>query len=145
MALNPVFIWLIAGFILCVMELITPTAFIELLMGVGAFAVAGVSLLLPQLGLGIQIGLWMVFSLGLVLGTRKLLPKRTPYSIADSQEAQTLTEILPGQPGRVLYEGNSWRAMCDDPQEAIAAQEMVYVLRREGNTLIVIPQKMLNS
>lgn len=127
------------------MELFTPTAFIELMMGLGAFAVAGVAFLLPQLALGIQIGLWMLFSLGLVLGTRKLLPKRTPYSIGDSQEAQTLTEILPGQPGRVLYEGNSWRAMCDDPQEAIAPNEMVYVLRREGNTLIVIPQKMLNS
>jgi membrane protein implicated in regulation of membrane protease activity len=127
------------------MELVTPTAFIELLMGLGAFAVAGVSLLFPQLGLGIQILLWMVFSLGLVLGTRKLLPKRTAYSIQDSKEAQTLTEILPGQPGRVLYEGNSWRAKCDDPQWAIAADEMVYVLRREGNTLIVIPQKMLNS
>jgi len=145
MALNPVFIWLIAGFILCVMELITPTAFVELLMGLGAFAVAGVALLLPQLGLGIQIGLWMLFSLGLVLGSRKLLPKRTPYSIEDSKEAQALTEILPGQPGRVLYDGNSWRAKCDDPQQAIAAEEMVYVLRREGNTLIVIPQKILNS
>ncbi|MDJ1183841.1 NfeD family protein [Roseofilum casamattae] len=144
MAIAPTFIWLIAGLVLCVMELVTPTAFIELLMGVGAFAVAGISFLFPQLGLGLQIAAWMGVSLGLVAGTRKLLPKRTPHIIAESQEAQTLTELAPGKPGRVLYEGNSWRAKCDDPQMAIAAEEMVYVVRREGNTLIVIPQNLLN-
>ncbi len=145
MALTPTLVWLIAGLVLCVMEFVTPTAFIELLMGVSALGVAGISLLFPQLSLGLQIALWMILSLGLVMGTRQLLPKHSAYSLQESQEAQTLTEILPGESGRVLYEGNSWRAKCDDPHLAIAPNEIVYILRREGNTLIVVPQKFLNS
>lgn len=63
----------------------------------------------------------------------------------DAKEAQTMTEISAGQTGRVLYEGNSWRARCEDELEVIAPNQKVYVVRREGNTLIVVPRNLLHS
>jgi membrane protein implicated in regulation of membrane protease activity len=45
--LNPSLLWLIAGAILCFMELIFPTAFVEFMMGVSADLVALIALVLP--------------------------------------------------------------------------------------------------
>ncbi|GGA30283.1 NfeD family protein [Okeania sp. KiyG1] len=143
MSINPTIFWLLAGAILCFLELLVPTAFVEFMMGLSAFVVAGVSLLIPIIS--VQVALWMIFSVASILGFRRLLPNHTVATIADSQEAETLTEILPGQPGRVIYEGNSWRAKCDDESGAIAAHEKVIVVRREGNTLFVLPENLLNS
>ncbi|NES97576.1 MAG: NfeD family protein [Desertifilum sp. SIO1I2] len=135
--------WLIAGIVLCLMELFLPTAFVEFMMGLSALVVAGVSLIVPYFGL--QVALWMIVSLLLVLLTRRFLPKRKVYEIEGSTEAQTLTEILPGQTGRVLYEGNSWSARCAEMDMAIAPNQRVYVMRREGNILVVMPQNLLSS
>ena len=143
MLLNPTILWLLAGAILCFLELLVPTAFVEFMMGLSAFVVAGVSLLIPSVSL--QVALWMIFSVASIFAFRRLLPHRTVTTIADAKEAETLTEILPGQPGRVLYEGNSWRAKCDDQESTIAAQEKVIVVRREGNTLFVLPENLLHS
>lgn len=143
MAMSHMVFWLVAGIILCLMELFLPTAFVEFMMGLSALGVAGVSLILPYFGL--QVALWMIFSLTLVILTRRFLPKRKAYQIEGATEAQTLTEILPGETGRVLYEGNSWSARCEEVDRAIAPHQRVYVLRREGNILIVVPQNLLNS
>ncbi len=143
MLLNPTILWLLAGAILCFLELLVPTAFVEFMMGLSAFVVAGVSLLIPSVSL--QVALWMIFSVASIVAFRRLLPHRTVATIADAKEAETLTEILPGQPGRVLYEGNSWRAQCDDRDSMIPAQEKVIVVRREGNTLFVLPENLLHS
>ena len=143
MLLNLTIFWLLAGAILCFLEFFIPTAFVEFMMGLSAFVVALVSLLIPSVGL--QVVLWMIFSVASIFAFRRLLPHRTIATIADAKEAETLTEILPGQPGRILYEGNSWRAKCDDQDSMIAAQEKVIVVRREGNTLFVLPENILNS
>lgn len=132
----PVF-WMIAGIILCVMEFIVPTAFVELTMGLSAIAIA---LLVPNLPLGIQVAIWLMLSVLLNVLLKRFLPKTKSHLIEDSKEAQTLTEIPPGQTGRVLYEGNSWQARCDDEEMAIAPNQKVYVLRRQGTTLIVMPE-----
>jgi membrane protein implicated in regulation of membrane protease activity len=87
----------------------------------------------------------MGLSTGGVILTRRLLPKRKVSAIEDSKEAETLTEILPGEAGRVLYEGNSWRARCEDDKLAIPPKQKVYVVRREGTTLIVVPEHLLHS
>jgi len=57
--------------------------------------------------------------------------------------AETLTEIPAGKEGRVLYEGNLW-ARCDDHNLAIAPNQKVYLVRREGTTLIVLPENLLH-
>lgn len=140
MLFNPTILWLLAGAVLCFLELLVPTAFVEFMMGLSAFVVAGVSLLIPSTSL--QVALWMILSVASVFAFRRLLPHHTVAAIADAKEAETLTEISPGQPGRVLYEGNSWRAKCDDEDSAIAAHQKVIVTRREGNTLFVLPENL---
>ncbi|MBE9042784.1 NfeD family protein [Oscillatoriales cyanobacterium LEGE 11467] len=134
--ISPSFIWLLGGAILCLMELFVPTAFVELAMGISAFFVAIIALVIPHLGL--QVLLWMVFSLVLVFLTRRLLPKRSHSALQESMEAQTLTEIAPGKTGRVIFEGNSWQAKCESDR-AIGPDEKVIVVGRSGNTLFVLP------
>ena len=143
MLLNTTIFWLIAGAVLCFLEFLVPTAFVEFMMGLSAFAVALLSLLIPHAS--IQVALWMIFSVASIFAFRRLLPRHTVATIADAKEAETLTEILPGQAGRVLYQGNSWRAQCDDLESKISAQQKVIVVRREGNTLFVLPENLLNS
>jgi len=142
MALNPTMIWLLAGVVLCVTEFIIPTAFVALIMGMSAFAVAAVSPILP---FRLQVLLWMGVSLLLVLVSRRFLRSPRRAVTLDATEAETLTEIPPGKTGRALYEGNSWAALCDDPTLAIAPGQKVYVVRRQGTTLIVMPEHLLHS
>ncbi len=143
MILTPTLLWLLVGSLLCLAELFLPTAFVAFMMGLSAFAVAGCSLVLPYVNL--QIFLWMVFSTVFVLLSRRLIPKGTARAIADSQEAKTLTEIPPGEAGRVIYEGNSWQARCEDTNAAIPPNQNVIVVGRKGTTLIVLPENLLHS
>ncbi len=143
MSLTPTALWLIAGVILCVMEFTLPTAFVEFTMGISAIVVAFVALVVPQFT--IQVVLWLVLSVLLTILFRRLVPKGKAFSLEAAREAQTLTEILPGQTGRVIYEGNSWQARCEDDEMAIAPNRRVLVLGRQGNTLIVMPESLLKG
>ncbi len=135
--------WVALGAIFCVAELVLPTGFSELTMGISAFIVAAISLVLPQFP--IQVVLWLVLSVLSVVWLRRLQPPRSRSRLRDADEAETLTEILPGANGRVLYEGSSWQARCQDDGVAIASHERVYVVGREGTTLIVLPMQMLKT
>ncbi len=145
MPANPTLLWLLAGIALCLMELFLPTAFVEFMMGIAALLVALLSLLIPQLSL--QILLWMILSTGLILAARRFLrPQNTTVrEIEDSHDARVLIAIPAGETGRVLYEGNSWQARCEDEHITLGANQRVYVVRREGNTLIVVPETLLHS
>ncbi len=135
--MNAALIWVIIGAVLCLMELMLPTAFIESALGISAFAVALISLIIPNPNL--QIVLWMVFS-GLALwALKRFIPNRTAPSLQEATEARTTTLIAPGQLGRVIYEGNSWQARCEDGSVAIGSGEEVFVVSRKGNTLLVVP------
>ncbi len=141
--LSPAMLWLLAGSMLCLLELFLPTAFVAFLMGISALAIAFVALIAPT-ALGVQVVLWLLLSTTLVFLSRRFLPDARASKTLDAKEAQTLTEIPAGQTGRVLYEGNSWRARCEDEAEAIAPNQKVYVVRREGTTLIVMSQNLLH-
>jgi membrane protein implicated in regulation of membrane protease activity len=143
MLLEPAILWLLAGAVLCLMELFVPTAFVEFMMGLSAFIVAGIALVVPQFSL--QVVLWIALSASLVVVSRRFLPHRNVASIEAAKEGETLTEIPPGQVGRVLYEGNSWRARCEDQHLLIGPKQKVLVVGREGNTLIVVPENLLHS
>lgn len=137
-------VWLIAGAVLCLLELFLPTAFVAFMMGISALIVALVSVLIPQLSL--QVILWLGLSTSFILLSRRFVPKaKKSRSIQDAVVAETLTAIAPGKEGRVIYEGNSWRARCEDKENAIAPSEKVYVVRREGTLLIVLPENVLDS
>lgn len=140
---SPVVSWMVAGVLLCVMELVLPTAFIELTMGISALIVALVALIVPQVS--IQVALWLALSVILTMLMRRFVPVRRSRLIEDSKEARTLTEILPGETGRVIYEGNSWQARCDDQTLAIAPNEKVIVVERRGTTLVVLPERFIHE
>ena len=140
---NPTIFWIFVGGILCSMEFIFPTAFVSFMMGVAALLVAVVSLFLPQYTL--LMGLWLLFSTALTIFSRRLFtPKRKISITGDDSEATAIGGIPAGSAGRVLYEGNSWRAKCADETRDIAPNEPVYIVRKQGNTLIVLPSRMIN-
>ncbi len=141
--MNTPLLWFIAGIILCLMELFLPTAFVEATLGVSALGVALVALVVPNFGL--QVAIWMGFSAFLVWALRRWMPKGVPYILAASTEAETLGEIPAGATGRVLYEGSSWQARCEDDSLAIAPHQRVIVVGRRGNTLLVMPESALEG
>jgi membrane protein implicated in regulation of membrane protease activity len=89
-----------------------------------------------------QIFYWMGISLALSIWIRPVFIVRKKFVIPESTEAITISEILAGEVGMVMYEGASWKARNEDSQ-GIAPKRKVYVLRREGNTLIVIPDRLI--
>jgi membrane protein implicated in regulation of membrane protease activity len=141
--MNYVWFWLILGTLLCLMELFIPTAFVESTLGISAFIVALAALVIPAFS--VQIVLWMILSLIFIFLLQRFIPKRTPYILQDSTEARTITAIPPGETGRVLYEGNSWQARCDDEAIIIPPDQPVVVVSRKGNTLYVIPESTLKT
>lgn len=139
-----VWIWFALGIGFCLAEFIFPTAYVELMMGFSALIVAVLALVVPSFF--IQAVIWLLLSVIFTWLSRRLLPKpRQQQILKEPEQAQTLTAILPGDKGRVLYDGNSWQARCEDVEVEIAANEKVYVIRREGTTLVVLPERMVNS
>ncbi len=141
MFLTPTLVWLLAGVVLCLIEFVLPTAFVAFVMGLSALLVAAVSTVLP---LNAQIILWMALSAVMVLGSRRFINRKAALKL-DATEAETLTEIPPGKPGRVLYEGNSWSARCDTFDGTIAPHQKVYIVGRKGTTLIVVPEGLAHE
>jgi len=135
--------WFIVGLILIFLEILVPlpTLLISGAMGIGALCVAAI-LAVINVHISIQMLIWVAASTLLIWYTRRFAPKGT-WNIKDAECGVTLTEILPGQTGRVKYEGNSWKARCDDSKTQISADAKVYVLRRQGTTLIVMPEDWL--
>ncbi|MBE9174352.1 NfeD family protein [Synechocystis salina LEGE 06155] len=143
--MSPVYLWILAGTILCLVEVIFPVDFVAVVMGLSAVATAGVALLVPG-SFAIQSLFWLGSSVLSIILLRRFLPRPRQKSILqDAVEGQCLAAILPGETGRVLYEGNSWRAECQDPDMAIAVDEKVYVVGRSGNTLLVYPANALQG
>lgn len=128
-------LWLAIGALLCVMELFVPTAFVEMAMGISALIVAICTSFIPSLNL--QIFLWMVLSVIAVYAVKRWMPKPRSLPIDDETEAEALTAMEPGEMGRVLFEGNSWRAKCEGDR-AIEAHERAIVVGRKGNTLLIM-------
>jgi membrane protein implicated in regulation of membrane protease activity len=144
MNLLPSQVWLLIGVALCVIELLVPlpTFLIAGAMGLAALLVAAIAVILPIPALLIVI--WMAIASLLVFLSRRFIPKDSA-KLQEADYGVTLTEILAGKAGRVQHEGVSWRALCDDPNLAIAPQQKVIILRRQGTTLIVVPESWLEQ
>ncbi|WP_448564691.1 NfeD family protein [Trichothermofontia sp.] len=144
MSLNLSLVWLLVGAVLCLAELFLPSAFLEFTLGVSALLVAVVALMLPYFTA--QFAIWVVLSGVLLYLSRRWVPDhKAALHLEGDREAETLTEIPAGEAGRVLYEGNSWRACCEDETITIPAHQKVYVVGRRGTTLIVVPQAMVKG
>lgn len=139
-------IWLVAGIALCAVELVLPTAFVAAVMGFSALAVGLLVAIAPlPFPPALQVLLWMAISGLLVWFSRRWVRQSRRRTARETLEAETIAEIPAGRAGRVRYEGVSWRAKCSDDTRAIAAEEPVYVVGRQGNTLLVMPVRMLDD
>ncbi|NJK60779.1 MAG: NfeD family protein [Oscillatoriales cyanobacterium SM2_1_8] len=136
--MNPTQVWLAIALVLLLVELEVPipTFFVAGALGVGAAIAAVVALVVPWTWA--QVGLWLAASAGLTLWSRRFVPKDSP-KLRDAEEAIVTLEIPAGGSGRVQYEGGSWRARCADPNLAIVPPQKVYVMERQGTTLVVMP------
>ena len=135
--MHPSFLWLIIGTGLCLVEVVLPTALIAVFLGLAAIGIALVVLIFP-IPIALQVLLWVIISGGLAWLSQRFLPKRSAIDFSHT-EAQSLTTIAPGQAGRVLYEGASWRAKCGDDSSHILPNQPLHVIGREGTTLLVVP------
>ena len=90
-----------------------------------------------------QMILWGVLSLSLASFMRSLMPKEAK-SLKHDTDAWVRTPIPANGMGRVIYEGTLWQARCQLPDIAIAPQQRVYVVDRQGNTLFVVPANYLD-
>ncbi len=144
MNLSPSQIWFLVGVTLCIIELLVPlpTFMIAGAMGLAALVMGAIALILPIPAL--QVLAWMIISGVLAMYSRRFIPKDS-RQLQEGNEGVTIAEIPAGLSGRVQYEGVSWRAICDDPHLAIAEGQRVIVLRRQGTTLVVVPESWINQ
>jgi membrane protein implicated in regulation of membrane protease activity len=141
--ISPTLAWFIVGILLIILELLVPlpTMLAAAALGLGALIVSGVMYLIP-VHISVGFFIWVLTSAFFVWYSRRFIPKGN-WNLKDADEGITLTEIPAGETGRVKYEGNSWKAKCEDVKVAIAASEIVYVMRKQGTTLIVVPKSWL--
>ncbi|HEQ71189.1 MAG TPA: NfeD family protein [Spirochaetia bacterium] len=138
------YLWILAGVILAGMELLTP-GFVVIFFGIGAVITGLLSLLIPGLSESIflQSLIW-AFSSFLTLGIFRRFFKRTfrGKEIADDgldefvgNQAKAVESISPKKPGRVLFQGTTWKAITYDTP--IKKGDIVEIMKKDNLTLIV--------
>lgn len=136
-------LWLILAIVLWLLEFLAP-ALVGASLGTAALLVALLSSWVSD-GLG-QVGLFAFFSGGLILLTRKLLPKPNQALENPGQDeiALVTTAILPGEIGRVAFLGTTWNARCDAQENTLSPGTKVIVTGQKGNMLNVVPINLLD-
>ena len=162
-SISPPWVWFLVGLALSGLEFYLHKTlrhayrFISLMMGVSAILVALIlaraaatmglvwRVMMQQEGaLDLQILYWMGLSFVAVIWVRPMFHRPKRSAIPQANEAETLTEIQPGQIGRVIYEGCSWQACCESYQGTIPPNQKVHVLHREGNLLFIAPEEFFH-
>lgn len=141
--LDPIFVWAFIGLAMIGLEFLIP-GLVIIFFGAGALITSILTAIIPGLkpGIGWQIVLWLAAS-GLSLAfLRKYLSKvfRGKTLIDTGEElsgktAKVTEDITPDNPGRVHFEGTTWKA--SSYTETLNKGETVTVLKQEGLTLIV--------
>ena len=136
--------WIVLGSCLVMSELVVP-AFFVIWFGIGALLV-GVSLLvMPMLGMAVQLMLWAGLSTLLVIFWFRYLKPKT-VSLAGSSSAQAIGEVgllvsdlCPDSRGQVRFQkpvlgSDLWECYAETP---IKAGERVRVVKIEGHFIKV--------
>ncbi|WP_218082251.1 NfeD family protein [Anthocerotibacter panamensis] len=143
MNLSPALIWLLLGVALWVLEALTP-AQVAGAAGTAALMVALLSPVLP--GWPVQFFVFAVFSGVLVWAARRFLSAKGYRDPLEQEErGRAVTAIVPGQAGRVSMGGTTWNARCELPGVTVSPGEEVFIVRREGTTLVVMPMNILKE
>lgn len=128
-------LWLITGLVFLGIAMLAfePTivalGFAAMITGIAAISVKDFS---------IQLLLWGVLSVSLAIVLRGLVPRQSK-DLGPVTQASVSQPIPPGGVGEVTYEGSFWTARCQISDVAIAVGQIVQVVGRQGNTLIVLP------
>lgn len=132
---------MILGFALLALEMLLPTGFIFLWVGIGAIVVGALGFLIPGLGLGVEFALWGGFSVCAVLAWRHFKPmsfeserptlNRRGHSYLG--RVFTLAEPIVDGVGKLRVDDSQWRIMGAD----LPAGVRVQVTDVQGATLIV--------
>jgi membrane protein implicated in regulation of membrane protease activity len=135
--LQDYFIWLVAGFALVIAELLSGTFYL-LVLGVAAFAAAGVAYL--QAGFAVQaVVAAIVTGAGLAWvqrwRRRTVADKMPPLDAGQPAVFESWIDRSSRQ-ARVKYRDTLWDAVIDEPADS-APGEVLYIVSMEGNTLKV--------
>ncbi|MDX2214379.1 MAG: NfeD family protein [Oculatellaceae cyanobacterium bins.114] len=128
-------LWLITGLVFLGIAMLAfePTivalGFAAIITGIAAISVKEFS---------IQLLIWGVLSVSLAIVLRGFVP-RPSKDLGPVTQATVSQPISPGGVGEVTYEGSFWTARCQISDVAIAVGQIVQVVGRQGNTLIVLP------
>ena len=151
MFLNPPFLWALLGLILIAAEMFIP-GFTIFFFGSGAIITAFLSILIPGLSgnFGLQSIIWLLSSI-LTLGfLRKKFAKIFRGTVLNKeidkdvgQTVKVIETITPEKPGRVRYQGTSWKAISYT--ENFEPNEMVDIVKEENLTFIVSRKILINE
>lgn len=141
MIIEPWHWWLIAGILLCILEVFTGDL---LLLGLGLAALGGSLSAASEATVSWQIGTFAISALIFVFGVRPIAKKHL-YKTSDSRATNVgalidrvgvVVESIDGHgmAGRVKLGAEEWRALAEVP---ISVAEHVIVERVEGATLFV--------
>lgn len=138
-------VWILAGLLLLVCELLTPGGFYILFFGIGAIVVGLLSGLNVAAPLWIQFGLFSIVSvLALWLFRERLLrysqgPDRGQVDSLVGETAVVLEDISINAIGKAELRGTSWSAR-NVGEKPLARGERCKVERVEGLTLAIRPE-----
>lgn len=108
--------WFLFGMLLLLLEFLTPGAFYQFFFGVGAIVVGVFVALWPGMPLGLQLGLFLVLSIGGLLVLRKPLQKRFGKDSEDNVDklrgemAVAMEDIAVNGLGKAELRGSVWNA-----------------------------------
>ncbi|HEY8493278.1 MAG TPA: NfeD family protein [Myxococcota bacterium] len=139
--------WIVLGVLLLGAEVVLPTDFWLVFIGLSALAVGGIAYLAPGLPATGEWALFGVLAAVSVLFFRRLVRERFASVPADGRADDTLVgqtgwalePLAPGAMGRVELRGSTWSAR-NAGAAAIASGARVRVERVEGLTLHVQPE-----
>ncbi len=137
-------IWAIVGVVLIISEFFIP-GFVIFFFGAGALFNALLTALIPPLqnSILLQVFVWLAAS-GLSLFTlRKYFSKIFKGRLVDGkgatdyagEKAVVTEDITPDKPGRIRFQGTSWKAMSYN--ETLKAGETVEILKEDNLTFVV--------
>lgn len=128
-------LWLIGGVGCLVIAML---AFDPLLSALGISALITAIASLTIQNVGAQLLIWGILSIALAVVFRGFVPRESK-DLQPATDAIVSKSIPSGGMGEVSYEGSYWSARCQISDVTIASGQVVHVVGRQNNTLIVLP------
>ena len=137
--------WSLLGLAAILSEFAIPE-FVMFFVGLGALATAALVALVPPVAGSIPLQLlsWVAFSALSMVALRRrfknafggtIFDRKRRESAVTGAHATVVEAIAPNQPGRVSFQGTTWRALSFDENLPEGAQ--VEIIKQQGMSLIV--------